>query len=507
MEEKNQPIPNLEDQGNLPLNQASENSPKDLQSLLFFNVMPKDKNTGNLVNPVLKIVEENDRKPKDTKFVGKTIQIILKNKKYIYIGAGVLILALASYFIALYFINKTASQSSLVLTPAKNQNKQSSIVKSTTTPSSSLNNANQFTTSQDWRDKYFPNCSDSSLCGDSADPDHDGLSNLEENKLGTDPNNPDSDSDGLADGDEVHVFGSDPLNAHTAKNNKYTDADYIKGGFDFTTSQKLTTAQISDIGAKMQQFGLHQPTLTTIGNLLNSLYGFSAQTSVNSSTSPGTIVGTSSPTTGIDESVSAKQERDAQRSDTINKIEVALIAYQSDNTIFPEVQDFNSMFSAVKPYLKVATNPNDPINQNQFVYSYTANASGTDFALSFFSEGQNQLISKNAADAKKDAAAAQASIYDNQREMDLQSIQTALLLYSQKNIAGNQTYVFPTVDKYKTALVPTYIEAVPKDPKTGQDYQYQVAATFDSFTLKAVLDNPTPGTTGFMCNQDSCQNY
>ncbi|HVR09681.1 MAG TPA: Ig-like domain-containing protein, partial [Thermoanaerobaculia bacterium] len=35
------------------------------------------------------------------------------------------------------------------------------------------------------------------------DPDHDGLTNLEEFQYGTDPNNPDTDGDGLSDGDEV----------------------------------------------------------------------------------------------------------------------------------------------------------------------------------------------------------------------------------------------------------------------------------------------------------------
>ena len=35
------------------------------------------------------------------------------------------------------------------------------------------------------------------------DNDNDGLSNLEEYKRGTDPNNPDTDGDGILDGDEV----------------------------------------------------------------------------------------------------------------------------------------------------------------------------------------------------------------------------------------------------------------------------------------------------------------
>ena len=43
------------------------------------------------------------------------------------------------------------------------------------------------------------------------DPDGDGLSNAEEFQHNTDPNNADSDYDGLSDGDEVHVYHTDPL--------------------------------------------------------------------------------------------------------------------------------------------------------------------------------------------------------------------------------------------------------------------------------------------------------
>jgi hypothetical protein len=45
------------------------------------------------------------------------------------------------------------------------------------------------------------------------DMDGDGLLDVDEANLGTDPLNPDSDYDGFTDGDEVFVFGTDPLDA------------------------------------------------------------------------------------------------------------------------------------------------------------------------------------------------------------------------------------------------------------------------------------------------------
>jgi len=471
--------------------------PQTAEDLVFFNVMPKASTQSAIIEPKMKVVVTPGAPAAKNNFV----EFLKKYKLYIIIGLGVLVLGAGIYFLVTKIGSNSYQPESLLVKQPANQPQKPQ------TQSPQTAGQSDFTTPQAWRDHYFTGCTDVKICGDSADPDHDGLTNAQEYKLGTDPNNPDSDQDGLADGDEVNIFGTDPLNSHTAKNPKYSDGDFIKGGYDMATAKKMITAQISALSAKMAQFGLHQPTVTTLSSVLSPLYNFSVQSSspAASSTQPSTASSTNP--SGLDESVKAKQDRDAQRSDTIKNLEIALVKYKTDNQTYPATDDFNVMYSAVKLYLKVATNPIDPVNKPPYVYSYASNASSSDFSLSFYSEVAGQPISKNAADALKDASSEQSAIYDNQRVTDLESIRTALLLYSQNNVAGGQDYVFPTKDKYKTAIVPQYILVIPVDPKTGATYDYEVSPTFNTFTLKTLLDNPPTGTTGYMCNQDSCQNY
>lgn len=54
---------------------------------------------------------------------------------------------------------------------------------------------------------------ESALVG--QDSDFDRLLDEEEINLGTDPNDPDSDNDGLGDWDEFQVYGTDPLDPDT----------------------------------------------------------------------------------------------------------------------------------------------------------------------------------------------------------------------------------------------------------------------------------------------------
>jgi outer membrane protein OmpA-like peptidoglycan-associated protein len=56
-----------------------------------------------------------------------------------------------------------------------------------------------------------------------ADPDRDGLTTKEEKQIKTDPRNPDTDGDGLKDGEEVNQYKTNPLNPDT-------DGDGLKDG-------------------------------------------------------------------------------------------------------------------------------------------------------------------------------------------------------------------------------------------------------------------------------------
>lgn len=59
--------------------------------------------------------------------------------------------------------------------------------------------------------------------GGPLDSDRDGLTDVEEAKHGTNPYDPDTDKDGLLDGEEVYKYTTDPLNPDT-------DADMLKDG-------------------------------------------------------------------------------------------------------------------------------------------------------------------------------------------------------------------------------------------------------------------------------------
>ena len=123
-----------------------------------------------------------------------------------------------------------------------------------------------------WLQQYFNTevCDDQNTCGDEADPDRDGLKNYDEFKSGTNPTKPDSDSDGLADGDEVNIYKTEPTLKYTDRRdivtqNDWTDGVEIRGGYDpLTPSLKFTDFRKQQIAADTAKFGLHEPTITIL---------------------------------------------------------------------------------------------------------------------------------------------------------------------------------------------------------------------------------------------------
>lgn len=64
-----------------------------------------------------------------------------------------------------------------------------------------------------------------------ADPDGDGIMTDRELAEGTDPENPDTDGDGLFDGEEIAAFGTDPLNRDT-DGDGFEDGAEVRNGYN-----------------------------------------------------------------------------------------------------------------------------------------------------------------------------------------------------------------------------------------------------------------------------------
>lgn len=351
----------------------------------------------------------------------------------------------------------------------------------------------------DWLARYFKSetCTETNICGDKADPDRDGLSNKEEYEYGYDPNNPDGDKDGLADGDEKYIFGTDAIIARTYRDGEYNDADFVKGGYDITTNAPYTQEKLAEIIAIIKTKGLHQPTLSTIGEAALTIYTFS---------DPNNPV---LPMPDVEQTPEAKLDRDTRRQTTIKKVGVALVKYKEATKSYPATTDFIQMSDLIGSYNTLATNYNDPININQYVYGYQPGANNKDFVLTYFSETQNQLIKYNSASAEEEASKEIKLANDEKRKTDLESLKSALMLYSNTKLDPNseQIFSFPPANEYQASMVKYFSAGLPKDPITKLDYPYEVGAMLDTFVIKATLQSPDKGTTGYMCNQEDCKTF
>lgn len=98
-----------------------------------------------------------------------------------------------------------------------------------------------------------------------SDADQDGLSDSREREVGTSPTSPDTDNDGLADGDEINIYTSDPLLSDTDAD-KFADGSEVAKGYSPTINSpnKATPEELALWEQKIAEFGLHEPTKTTL---------------------------------------------------------------------------------------------------------------------------------------------------------------------------------------------------------------------------------------------------
>ena len=350
-----------------------------------------------------------------------------------------------------------------------------------------------------WRVKYFGAavCVNADNCGDAADPDHDGLINLDEYTFQTDPNNPDSDIDGIADGDEVHLFALDPVNNNTSGDPKFLDAMEVKSHWNAKQKRAFNDLELTTISKNITTYGLHSPTIATVGQTVVDFYTNYAQTtggstSQNPSLKPGAL------------------DRDTQRSETIKQLSFALLKYKQANSKYPDTNVFDDMIKGIKPLLTgKALNTSDPTNVAPYVYAYQSVSKGVDFKLSYFSETQNQLITISQKEAQASYDTEMISLRDAQRKADLESIAQALELYANENTSPStpDVHLFPSQTNWKKAISPDYISVIPIDPTTKKDYEYSISNDSTDFALQAVFENPPTGKTGYVCTASSCEYY
>lgn len=93
--------------------------------------------------------------------------------------------------------------------------------------------------------------SDKILFGNQVDSDNDGLDNVRETELGTDPNNPDTDGDGLTDYEEVVFWKTNPLKVDT-DGDGFGDGKEVKAGYNPLGQGKLTKEQVSIVSSTVK---------------------------------------------------------------------------------------------------------------------------------------------------------------------------------------------------------------------------------------------------------------
>ncbi len=219
------------------------------------------------------------------------------SRTFLIIGVSIIIILLIATFAILFMLNNqgdtpasdTATTSSQDLNSESSESsEQSSSISSATSTDNTGLTANEGTPAgeakvnagrqitPDWLIQYFStngavdqngNCLQVTTCGESADPDKDGLKNSEEFEYDTDPLNPDTDSDGISDGNEVFVYFTHPRIKDSDQDNTEDGAEIVACTDPINdTADKIGSQRREEIVKLLEIWQLTDPTTKTLTN-------------------------------------------------------------------------------------------------------------------------------------------------------------------------------------------------------------------------------------------------
>jgi len=240
-----------------------------------------------------------------------------------------------------------------------------------------------------WEDQYNFNKNDASDA--SLDADNDGLTNLAEFTLGTNPKLIDTDSDGLNDGDEVNNYNTDPINADS-DNDGLTDGEevntYLTNPINadsdndgLTDGEEVNTFTTNPLNSDSDNDGL--------GDGFEVLYGFDPKADNNESNldpDNDNLSNLEEYQLGSNPTLADTDGDELTDGDEVNIYKTNLLLADTDSDAMPDgweitydllplVDDAqqdkdNDNFTNVKEY-QYSTNPNDASSIPQLIEAYS----------------------------------------------------------------------------------------------------------------------------------------
>lgn len=159
-------------------------------------------------------------------------------KKYLFVAVLVIFIIIILAFVVKYY-NDQPNQAADLNNKEENLSQKEAISENNQVD---LNNNNRVDKNNELNNKQAEEeCFDGLCAGEGPmvmDQDREGLYDFEEEKIGTDSNNSDTDGDGLDDYYEVRIHRTDPLNPDS-DNDGYSDGDEVKAGYNPNGEGKL----------------------------------------------------------------------------------------------------------------------------------------------------------------------------------------------------------------------------------------------------------------------------